>query len=160
MKKVLIITYYWPPTGGSGVQRWLKFCKYLPEFGYEPIVFTPENPGFINLDQDLLKEVAQDLEVLKLPIWEPYSLVSRITGKEAHQKAVNVSRNKGLTSKIGAWVRGNLLIPDPRRFWINPAVKFLKSWLPDSGVDLVITTGPPHSMHLIGFKLKQKLKLK
>ena len=81
MKKVIVITYYWPPSGGSGVQRWLKFTKYLPDFGWEPIVITPENPSFINQDESLLREVGQEVEVLKIPIWEPYNLMSIFSSK-------------------------------------------------------------------------------
>ena len=160
MRKVLIITYYWPPSGGSGVQRWLKFSGYLPEYGYEPIIFTPENPSFINQDPDLLNEVAPETEVLKLPIWEPYALFEKFSGNKAHQKEVSVGRKKGWKQKWASWVRGNLFVPDPRMFWVRPAVKFLENWLPDSGVEMIVTTGPPHSMHLIGLKLKKKLKIK
>ncbi|MDH5381945.1 MAG: glycosyl transferase, partial [Cyclobacteriaceae bacterium] len=125
MKKVLIITYYWPPSGGSGVQRWLKFSKYLPEYGYEPIVLTPENPSFINKDPGLLDEVPKDIEVLKLPIWEPYQVLARLSRKEIHQKNVNVGQKQTFFQKISLWIRGNMFIPDPRMFWVRPVVKFL-----------------------------------
>ena len=160
MKKVLIITYYWPPSGGSGVQRWLKFSKYLPEYGYEPIVLTPENPSFINKDPGLMDEVPKDIEVLKLPIWEPYQVLARLSRKEIHQKNVNVGRKQSFFQKISLWIRGNMFIPDPRMFWVRPVVKFLKGFLPGSGIDCIITTGPPHSMHLIGLKLKEKTGIK
>src|SRR5690606_41587946 len=80
MKKVLIITYYWPPSGGSGVQRWLKFVKYLPTFGWEPHVFTPENPSFAVRDPSLQKDVPAEAEVIHFPIWEPYDVFFRMSG--------------------------------------------------------------------------------
>ena len=89
MKRVLIIAYYWPPSAGSGVQRWLKFTKYLPEFGWQPVVFTPDNPSFELKDEGLLKEVPKDAEILKIPIWEPYSLHNKILGnKKKNEKSV------------------------------------------------------------------------
>ncbi|MEQ8928090.1 MAG: glycosyltransferase family 4 protein [Fulvivirga sp.] len=161
MKKVLIITYYWPPSGGGGVQRWLKFSKYLPEFGYEPIIFTPENPDFDIKDDTLLKDVSADLEVIKLPIWEPYKLFEKITGKKRpSQGLVQSSKKQSLLTKIAIWLRGNLLIPDPRKFWVKPSVKFLTKFIADNKIETVITTGPPHSMHLIGLKLKSKSNIK
>jgi len=86
-KRVLIITYYWPPSGGSGVQRWLKFAKYLPEFDWEPVIFTPENPDFDIQDASLEKEISKDLEVIKFPIWEPYSLLAKLRGKKKSHPA-------------------------------------------------------------------------
>ena len=156
-KKVLIITYYWPPSGGGGVQRWLKFAKYLPEFGWEPIIFTPENPDFELKDQSLIKDVSHELEVLKFPIWEPYQLYKRISGtKELKQGQVLEDGDKSLLGKIAIWIRGNLFIPDPKRFWIKPSVEYLNTVIESNGIKTIITTGPPHSMHLIGLKLKRK----
>ena len=86
MKRVLIITYYWPPSGGGGVQRWLKFSKYLPEFGWEPIIFTPEGADFPVVDTSLLNDVRDDIKVLKYPIWEPYNLFKKITGRKKEEK--------------------------------------------------------------------------
>ncbi|MDH5598026.1 MAG: glycosyl transferase, partial [Cyclobacteriaceae bacterium] len=152
---------YWPPSGGSGVQRWLKFVKYLPQFGIEPIIFTPENPSFINKDESLLSEVRDSVEVIRFPIWEPYNLFSKVKGsKKAHQKEVNIQGKKSLFEKIALWIRGNLFLPDPRLFWIKPSVSFLKDFIPDNEIKLIITTGPPHSIHLIGKRLRKKLKIK
>ena len=157
-KKVLIITYYWPPSGGSGVQRWLKFVKYLPQYGWDPIVFTPENPDFQLKDESLLKEVAPETTVVKIPIWEPYQLFNRLTGKNKGKANVVIGQQKGgMIHTIGMTIRGNLLIPDPRRFWIHPSVKFLTTYLKDHPVDAMVTTGPPHSMHIIGLKLHRTL---
>lgn len=155
-RKVLIITYYWPPSGGSGVQRWLKMSKYLPEFGWEPVIFTPENPDFDLKDESLLKEVNPHMEVIKYPIWEPYQLFRKLKGdKKADQKVLE-NKQPGLLDQIALWLRGNLLIPDPRRFWVKPASQFLQDILVSNEIDIIITTGPPHSMHLIGASLHQK----
>ena len=161
MKKVLIITYYWPPSGGGGVQRWLKFSKYLPEFGWEPIIFTPENPDFDIQDPTLLKEINPELEVLKLPIWEPYKVFEKISGKKRpSQGLIQSKKKKSLFTELAVWIRGNFLIPDPRKFWVKPSVKFLKDFIKDNGIETVVTTGPPQSMHLIGLGLKKKLNIK
>jgi glycosyltransferase involved in cell wall biosynthesis len=160
-KKVLIITYYWPPSGGSGVQRWLKFVKYLPQYGVTPYVFTPENPAFAIRDTSLLKDVPNEAEVIHFPIWEPYDAFFRISKLFGGKKSANPTdlvsgKQKSLFQKVSTWLRGNLLIPDPRVFWIRPSVSFLHDFLNDNKIRTIITTGPPHSMHLIGYQLKKK----
>jgi glycosyltransferase involved in cell wall biosynthesis len=161
-KKVLIITYYWPPSGGSGVQRWLKFVKYLPQFGWQPYVYTPEIPAFDIKDDTLLSDIPPEAEVIKLPIWEPYFLVDAITGLFGSKKLSTAPADErkvfksSLLQLLIAWIRANFFIPDPRIFWIRPSVKFLHDFLREREISTVITTGPPHSMHLIGLKLKQK----
>lgn len=156
-KRVLIITYYWPPSGGSGVQRWLKFAKYLPEFGWEPVIFTPENPDFDLQDPSLENEVSPSLEVIKFPIWEPYSVFAKLRGrKRNHPARILEQQKKSWLEKAGIWARANLLVPDPRVFWVKPSVKFLVDLVENGQFHAVITTGPPHSMHLIGNELKRK----
>ena len=156
-KRVLIITYYWPPSGGSGVQRWLKFAKYLPETGWEPVIFTPENPDFDLKDESLLKQIPKSLEVLKFPIWEPYQLLNKIRGKkETHPGRLLEQKEKSWLERAAIWARANLLVPDPRVFWVKPSVKFLSDLVEKGQFDAIITTGPPHSMHLIGLELKRK----
>ena len=162
MKKVLIITYYWPPSGGPGVQRWLKFAKYLPEFGYEPIIYTPQNPEAPAIDESLLKDIPEGIEVLKQPIWEPYNWYRQFLGqkdKKIGSGFVSEKKEPGILHKISVWVRGNFFIPDARRFWIKPSVKYLTKYLKENSVDAVISTGPPHSMHLIGLGLKKQLDI-
>ncbi len=159
MKNFLLITYYWPPSGGVGVQRWLKLSKYLPEAGWRPVVLTPENPAFELRDPALQQEVAPEVEVLKLPIWEPYHLAAKLSGKKGasinYGVAMESNSNK-LTTRLMHWLRGNLLLPDPRVFWTDPASKFAMDILEKNEIKAIITTGPPHSMHLIGRKLKKK----
>lgn len=161
MNKVLIITYYWPPSGGSGVQRWLKFVKYLPSFGWEPHVFTPENPSFAVQDPSLEKDVPPEAEVMRLPIWEPYDIFFRLSGlmgsrKQATPTSLVAAKNKSFFQKVSTWIRGNFFIPDPRRFWIRPSVSFLSDYIQRNQITVIITTGPPHSIHLIGLRLKKR----
>lgn len=159
-KRVLIITYYWPPSGGSGVQRWLKFAKYLPEAGWEPVIFTPENPDFDLQDKSLEKEVPHQLEVIRFPIWEPYQLFSKVKRKsKSHPGRILEQKERGFLEKAAIWIRANLLVPDPRVFWVKPSVKYLTELVQNGQFQAVITTGPPHSMHLIGLELKKKTGL-
>jgi len=159
-KRVLIITYYWPPSGGSGVQRWLKFVKYLVKAGWEPFVFTPENPSFTIQDPSLQKDVPATVEVIKFPIWEPYQLffkVSSLFGNINVQQTDFISTGKrSFFKSISAWIRGNLFIPDARVFWVKPSVEYLTDFIARNKIEKIITTGPPHSVHLIGLKLKEK----
>jgi glycosyltransferase involved in cell wall biosynthesis len=159
-KKILIITYYWPPSGGSGVQRWLKFVKYLHQVGWEPIVYTPENPSFSIQDASLLKDIPPSVEVIKFPIWEPYDAFyrfSRLFGKKNIKQSDFVTTGKkSVFQKVSTWIRGNFFIPDARIFWVNPSVLFLTEIIRSNQIDKIITTGPPHSVHLIGLRLKKK----
>ena len=161
LKRLLIITYYWPPTGGSGVQRWVKFSKYLPEFGWQPVVYTPENPEQLARDESLLKDIPACAEVIKTHISEPYTIYRRLTGGKAGQEVnpVNAQR-KTWKQRLSLWIRGNCFIPDPRVGWVRPSVRFLKKYLREHPVDAVVTTGPPHSVHLIGLGLKKALGLR
>ena len=163
MKKVLIITYYWPPSGGGGVMRWLKMSKFLPELGWQPIIYTPENPDPSVIDESLLSEIHPDIIELKTPIWEPYNFYRKITGKKSGEKFksgyISEAAEGNWKSKLSVFIRGNFLIPDPRKFWIKPSVKFLNKFLNENPVDLIISTGPPHSMHIIALGLKKKFNL-
>lgn len=157
-KKVLIVTYYWPPSGGAGVQRWLKFVKYLREFGWEPIVFTPENPEFPSEDFSLFKDIPEGIEVIKTPIWEPYNIYRNLFGKKGQKinaGFISETKKSGWKERLSIWIRGNFLIPDPRLFWANPSIRYLKEYLERHPVDAIVTTGPPHSMHMIGLGLKK-----
>ena len=159
MKRVLIISYYWPPTGGSGVQRWVKFSKYLPEFGWQPVIYTPENPEQLAVDESLLSDVPECAEVIKTRIFEPYGIYRKLTGgrKGAPKSEVNPlnAQKKSWKQRLAVFIRGNLFVPDPRASWVRPSVKFLKRYLREHPVDVIVTTGPPQSMHLIGRGLKR-----
>jgi len=163
MHKVLIITYYWPPSGGAGVQRWLKFVKYLRDFGWEPVIYTPSNPEFPVIDETLAKDIPEGIEVVSTPIWEPYEFYKKITGKKSTAKInsgyLNNKKSTGLVEQLSVWIRGNLFIPDARKFWIKPSVRYLIKYLTDNPIDALVSTGPPHSMHLIALGLKERLKI-
>lgn len=157
-KKILIITYYWPPAGGPGVQRWLKFAKYLPDFGWKPIIYTPENPSYPLLDETLMKDVPENIEIVRTKIWEPYQLAEKLNKSNKKFKAgqFDVGRNQSWKSKLSIWVRGNFFIPDARVFWVKPSVQFLEKYIKENKIDTIVTSGPPHSLHLIGLGLKNK----
>lgn len=172
MKKVLIVAYYWPPSGGSGVQRWVKFVKYLQQEGWTPVVYTPENPEYTAVDRTLETEVPAGTEVIRRPILEPYNLYRRLLGKGAStdMKTLTAGASGGAVTeisggrktwkqKLSLWIRGNLFVPDPRVGWVRPSVRFLKKYLKEHPVDVMVTTGPPQSMHLIGLRLHKTLGL-
>ena len=172
-KRVLIITYYWPPSGGSGVQRWVKFAKYLPSEGWQPVIYTPENPELTAIDKTLSAEIPPEVEVIRRPIFEPYGIYRKLMGKGAPTDIKKVLDGAGTASgpavaaasggevtpirsgsktwkqRLSLWVRGNVFVPDPRVGWVRPSVRFLKKYLKEHPVDAIVTTGPPHSMHLI-----------
>lgn len=157
--KVLIITYYWPPAGGPGVQRWLKFVKYLRDYDIEPLVYTVANPRYPIVDHTLEKDLPNNLEVLRFPIWEPNNLFAFFKKPRANQSAGFLNPNPGFFGKIAQYIRANFFIPDARKYWIQPSVRFLKTHLKKEQVDLIISSGPPHSVHLIGMALKRDLRL-
>tara|TARA_B100000780_G_scaffold231205_1_gene170990 strand:+ start:2277 stop:3563 length:1287 start_codon:yes stop_codon:yes gene_type:complete len=159
-KKVLIITYYWPPAGGSGVQRWLKFSKYLRDFDIEPVIYTIDNPSYPILDKSSESEIPKDLEILKQAIFEPNSMLSFFGGNNKKESAGFLNPNPTFFGSIIQYIRANYFIPDARKFWIQPSVNFLSNYLENNHIDAIITTGPPHSMHLIGLELKNKLGIK
>ena len=159
MQKVLIITYYWPPAGGPGVQRWLKFVKYLRDFNVEPVLYVPQNPHYPIQDSRLSAEVPKNIKIYRKPIREPYGLAGFLSGKKMQRISSGIIRtkNQSIVEKTMLWIRGNLFIPDARKYWVKPSVNFLSEVLKKEGIDCIITTGPPHSVHLIGHQLKQKL---
>jgi hypothetical protein len=156
-RRVLIITYYWPPLAGSGVQRWLKFAKYLPDFGWEPVIFTPENPDFELIDESLLKDITPDLEVIRFPIWEPYNLFRAFKkGSSKNLSYILETQKKSFLDKIGVFLRANFFIPDPRIFWAKPSSEFLIDCVNKGQFDAIISTGPPHSLHILARNIKRK----
>ncbi len=158
MRKVLVIAYYWPPAGGPGVQRWLKFVKYLPEFGFEPIVYVPQNPNYPIVDEKLMDEVPKGVKIIQQPIKEPYWLASLLSQKKTRAISSGIIREKdpSFLEKLLLWIRGNFFIPDARKFWVKPSISFLAKLIADEGIQTIITTGPPHSLHMIGMGLKKK----
>lgn len=157
--KVLIITYYWPPSGGSGVQRWLKFAKYLPEYGITPVIYTAEDPNYAVIDRSLEREVSPDLEIIRGKVPEPNRWLRGISRKQQQASAGFLDARPSLMDRVLRYIRANFFIPDARRFWVRPSVRILADYLKHDAPDLIITTGPPHSVHLIGLALKREFGL-
>lgn len=157
MNKVLIITYYWPPSGGAGVQRWLKFSKYLPQYGWEPVILTVD-PGFAAYpvtDKSLSGEVPADLRVFTTPAIDYFSIYKKDKSKIPSAGFANNTDNT-FKGKVLRFIRGNFFIPDPRRGWNGYAFRKACEIIESEGIRHVITTSPPHSTQLIGLKLKSK----
>jgi glycosyltransferase involved in cell wall biosynthesis len=163
LKKVLILTYYWPPSGGAGVQRWLKFTKYLRDFKFEPVIYTAEDPEYPSIDDSLMDDIPENITVLKTRVREPYKLYKLFTSKKKGHRIntgfLNEEKKKGLPEKISVWIRGNWFIPDARKFWITPSSRYLVRYLGENPVDLIVSTGPPHSLHLIALHVAGKTGL-
>lgn len=160
MKTALLISYYWPPSGGAGVQRWLKMSKYMHQFGWKLVVYTPTNPTVPVEDLSLLAQIPPQLEVIKHPIREPHGWYKLATGRRRDARVysgfINENGERSLVDRLSIWIRGNLFIPDPRRFWIGPSVKRLDKLMDERHFDAIISTGPPHSTHLIAMKIGEK----
>jgi glycosyltransferase involved in cell wall biosynthesis len=159
MKKILIITYYWPPKGGVGVHRWLKLTKYLMKHNYKPIIYTPDGGVSPLVDESLMDCIPSGLEVVKRKIFEPQRIFSFFT-KKRPSSDILVKKRVSFFSKMLIWLRANFFIPDSRSMWIKPSVSFLNRYLDKNPVDIVLSTGPPHSMHMIGLGLQKKHKVK
>jgi glycosyltransferase involved in cell wall biosynthesis len=163
MKRLLIITYYWPPSGGAGVQRWLKFTKYLPEFGWEPVILTvdPDYASYAQIDKTLNNDIAPNTKVFRTKTFELYSIYRFLSKKkEIPYGGGSNEDSKSLFNKFARFVRGNFFIPDPRRGWKRYAVKKALEIISEFNITDIITTGPPHSTHLIGLELKKRLNIR
>jgi glycosyltransferase involved in cell wall biosynthesis len=161
LKKVAIITYYWPPSGGAGVQRWLKFTKYLPENGWQPIVFIPENANYPSIDDSLEKDIPKEAIIYKIPIWEPYDLYRKFLGLDKKKNINHTFNHENKKSKwkqkMSLWLKCNLFIPDPRIFWLFKGVKTIEQIMNDQKIEHLITTSPPNSVQLFGYFLKKRI---
>ncbi|MEA1874165.1 MAG: glycosyl transferase family 1 [Bacteroidota bacterium] len=157
-KRVLIISYYWPPSGGVGVNRCLKFAKYLPDFDWEPVVYAPSNASYPYTDETNFKHIPEEITILKQPIKEPFELFKKLSGRKKNDSANPVyvrDRKRSVIDEFAIWVRGNFFIPDARALWIKPSVRYLKKYLTEHPVDAILTDGPPHTNTVIGCKLSQ-----
>jgi len=157
MQKVLIVTYYWPPGSGAGVQRWLKFSKYLTKQGWEPLILTvdPDFAVYSAIDNSLNNEIPDNLIVYKTRARNYFRLYKKDKSK-IPSAGFAVDEEKGFISHITRFLRGNFFIPDPRRGWNRFAFKKACEVIETQKTDRVITTSPPHSTQLIGLKLKKK----
>lgn len=156
-KKVLIISYYWPPAGGISVLRSLKIAKYLTHFNWEPIIYTVENAQYPILEPNNEKHIPKGIKILKQPCFEPFDFYKKLTGRKKNDTLANVlnanDAKKGLLHKISVWIRANYFIPDARSLWVNPSVNFLTKYLIENPVDALFSDGPPHTNTLIAAKV-------
>jgi glycosyltransferase involved in cell wall biosynthesis len=158
MKRVLFITYYFPPSGGSGVQRGLKMVKYLGAEGWEPLVLTvdPAHAAYPDLDPAMATDVPAGTRVERTRAWDPYALYARFMGKQK-KDAVGVgflgADHASAKERFARWIRANLFLPDARVGWASHATRAARALFEDPGFDAIVTTGPPHSTHLIGARL-------
>ena len=161
MKKVLIITYYWVPAGGVAVQRFLKFTKYLRDYGWEPIILTVKDGSYPYTDPMLQDEVPEGIQVYRTKTFEPFEIYNLLRGQKGKTVplAVATASKKSLFQKISGYIRANFFLPDARVGWKPYAIKQASEIISSQKIDAVITTGPPHSTHLIGQALKAKFKL-
>ena len=163
MKKVLIITYYWPPSGGSGVQRWMHFSRYLQDLGWDVTVFTPINAESAVDDPEFLL-VVNGINVIYSKIWEPFNLYRKLTGKKKLQRFqtgfLQEKKKFSLLDRFSLWVRANLFVPDAKMMWIRPAINEIIALQLKEKFTHIISTGPPHSTHLIAAGVKEKIDVK
>jgi glycosyltransferase involved in cell wall biosynthesis len=135
----------------------------LRDFGWEPVIYSPSNPDYPVLDTTLASDIPSGIEQVTLPIWEPYHFYKKFTGRKksdkVHAGLLTDKKSSGWMEQLAVWIRGNLFIPDARKFWIKPSIQFLNNYLIDNNVDAIVSTGPPHSMHLIALGIKKKLKV-
>jgi len=162
-KKVLIVTYYWPPSGGIGVLRCLKIAKYLRRSGWEPIIYCPKNAQYPRLDHSNDKDIPNGIEILRQSIWEPYAIYRLITGKRKNENVndvlISTDKKEGLAHKMSTWIRCNLFLPDARAFWIRPSIKFLSNYLDKNNVDAIFSCGPPHTNTRIATLISKKYNI-
>lgn len=163
MKRVLYIAYYWPPCGGIGPVRNTKFTKYFRTFGWEPVIYAPQNAQYPVTDESTLKDLPAGVEILRTPIREPYGLFNIIKGKKKDETVKDVflikEKEPRFMHRLGLWVRANFFIPDARVLWIKPSISYLRSYLKEHPVDAIISYGPPHSMHLIALALHKEFDI-
>ncbi len=159
MKKLLVIAYYWPPCGGVGVQRWLRFIKYLPKYGWEVTVITTQNGDYPAIDETLVNNVPSEVTVIRTKTPTFSGLYKKVGENKIPYGSLETNSSDSLFKKISIWIRLNLIIPDARRIWNRFAYKAARKELLINKYDVVITTGPPHSSHLIGLKLKMNYNI-
>jgi glycosyltransferase involved in cell wall biosynthesis len=161
MNKVLIVSYYFPPSGGPGVQRVLKYVQYLRDFGWEPVVLTVRDGNFPARDESLLEEIPDGVKVIRTDIFEPYDLYRKLTGKEKGTAIdVNTIRKEGTklstSERLAEFIRATLFIPDARIGWFNPAVKAGLQAIEEENIDAIYSSSPPYTCSLIARALKRK----
>ena len=162
MKKVLVITYYWPPSGGAGVQRWVKFIKYFKNQNIDPYIISvdPDFASYPVIDKSLINDIPENTNVYLTKTNEPYSIYKKINNNQTPYAGFANEGRPNFLQKIARFVRGNFFIPDSRKGWNDFAYMKAVKVLEKENIDTVITTSPPHSTQLIGLKLKETLNIK
>ncbi len=162
MKKVLFITYYWPPSGKASLHWPLKIIKHLPSFGWQPSVLTVDEDTFSQKDETFINEIPSDVKVIRAKSFEPFDIYKKFTGKGKDDQLIaseTISKkNKSLAHRFSIWIRMNLFIPDARIGWYFPAVKAGLNLLKTEKVDAIVSIGPPHTTHLIGKETRIKIQ--
>jgi len=157
MKKVLIITYFWPPAGGPGIQRVLKFVKYLPHYHWQPIILTVSKGEYPAFDHSLEPQIPQNCRIYKTGSVQPFRIFKKLTGRKKTDNistyVVTNNENNSVIEKILKWIRLNIFIPDAKIGWLPFAVRAGRRILNDEKIDLIFSTGPPHTVHLIAERL-------
>ncbi len=163
MKRVLFITYYWPPSGKASLHWPLKIMKFLPKYGWQPSVLTVKEDTFSQQDETLSEDISPELKVIRTESYEPFKIYKKFIGKKEGDQLVaseTISKsNRSLSHRISIWLRMNLFIPDARVGWYFPAVKAAKKLVKDEIIDAIVSIGPPHSTHLIGKKISKKFNI-
>ncbi len=159
MKKVLIMTYYWPPSGGSGVQRILKFVKYLPEYGWMPIVLTARDGDYLAIDETLVKDIPDGTRVETVTAREFYDVYRKATGKKKQETlpvgAYVTNESDSLMERLAKWVRVNVLVPDARFSWIRPFTKAALKIIEQENIDVLLSTSPPQSVQVAAWRIRK-----
>ena len=157
-KKILIISYYWPPSGGAGVQRILKFARFLPASGYLPFVITVDDgiASYPIRDESLLDEVPEELKVFRTNSFEPLNILTKVTGNKAPYGGFANKDKEKFSQRLLRFIRGNFFIPDARKGWVKYAYEKAVSLIQEEKINVVLISSPPHSSQLIGLKLKKK----
>jgi glycosyltransferase involved in cell wall biosynthesis len=152
MRRVLLISFDFPPRGATGVLRITKFARYLPDFGWQPVVFTAAGDSVVR-DEALLGELPSDLEVIRVA--DPLTRLRRGGGTQQPFSQVSAAARP---RKPAAWRHGarRLLVPDPQITWLPRAVQAASARLRRGDVAAVLSTSPPHSMQLAGLWLKRR----
>lgn len=158
MKKLLLISYYWPPAGGPACQRILSFARYLPEYNWKVVVLTVSNGDYPVRDESLKNIIPPDCPVYKTITREPFSLYRKFLGLKKEEKipvAVLAQQNCNWKKQFANWIRLNLFVPDARKGWIKHAVKKGKEIVEHEKPDLILSSSPPPSVHLIAEQLAE-----
>jgi len=163
MKKVLFISYFWPPSGKASLHLPLDIIRHLPKDEIKPIILTVEEESFTQKDESLLRKVNPEWKIIKSKALEPFNIYRKFIGKKKDEKLISSETisldNKSLTHRISLWIRLNLFIPDARVGWNFTAIKAASRFIQKEKIDVIVSIGPPHSSHLIGLKLSKRFNI-